>query len=47
MYRGINVWNSKILYHFKQNNLTCIVCEGGCFNNKECEFKVNVLVGIL
>ena len=43
---SINVYNSKQLYGFKWKNLTYLVYNNDCFNNKECDFKVNTEVGI-
>ena len=42
MYRNINIYNSKWWYRYKQNNLTFLVYDDDCFNNKYFDFKVKL-----
>ena len=32
------------MYPYKHNNLTCLVYNDDCFNNKECDFKIKIVV---
>ena len=46
MYRSINMWNSKLWYQYKQNKLTYRFHDNDCLNNKKCDFKVKIVVGM-
>ena len=38
------MYNPKRLCPYKHNNLTYLVYNNDCFNNKKCEFKVKIVV---
>ena len=37
---AINMYKPKQLYTYKHNNLACHVCDDDCFNNEECDLKI-------
>ena len=41
-----NMYNSKRLYWFEQNNLTYLDCDEDCFNNDKCDPKVKNVLGM-
>ena len=47
MHRSINMQNSKWLYWYKQNNLTYLDYDSNCFNNGECDFKINCSINVI
>ena len=46
MHCNINMYNSKLLYQFKHNNLVYLDYDNNCFDNDECDFKVKIIVGM-
>ena len=44
MHCNINMRNLKQQYQFKHNSFTYTDYDDDCFNNKECDFKVKILV---
>ena len=44
MHCSIKMYKPKQFYKYKRNNLNCHFYNNDCFNNKECGFKVNILV---
>ena len=46
MHCSIGVCTYKRLYPYKQKKYTYFVYDCDCFNNKECDFKVKIVVGM-
>ena len=42
MHCSINIYISKLLYPHKQDNLTCLIYNDDCFNNKYFDLKVKL-----
>ena len=46
MHCCITMYNTKLLNRFEHNSLTYFNYDDDCFNNNECDFKVNIVVGM-
>ena len=46
MHHSIIMYNSKLLYWYKRNKLTYFDYDDDCLNKKECDFKVEIVVGM-
>ena len=45
-YCSSNMYNLKLLYMYKHNNFNSLIYDGNFFNNEECDFKLNIVVGM-